>query len=114
MSQSQATAKTLAQSHHPMHTAQFFLNKFINRRDTPNKLFSAFPIVFAILLTLIATSCGSGGTSKASSVPVANPGGPYLGNANQPLAFNGSGSSAPSGTTLTSFAWIFGDGSTGT
>ena len=105
MSPSKATTNTLAQSHIPMDITQFFLNK---------KLSVAFPIILAIILAFVATSCGSSGTSTGSTVPVANAGGPYVGNANQALAFNGSGSTAPSGKTLTSFAWIFGDGSTGT
>ena len=95
-----------------MYTTEFFLNKFIRRLNMRNKLSSAFPITLLILLTLIAASCGGGGTSTASGSPVANAGGPYVGNADQALAFNGSGSSAPSGKSLTSYSWIFGDGGT--
>ena len=45
--------------------------------------------------------------------PIANPGGPYLGTTGQPIAFNGSASTDPNGLSLT-YAWDFGDGSTGT
>ncbi len=44
--------------------------------------------------------------------PVANPGGPYTGNAGDPVQFNGSGSSDPDGT-ITSYTWSFGDGTSG-
>jgi RHS repeat-associated protein len=49
-----------------------------------------------------------------SAAPVAKPGGPYSGNVGQTIAFNGTGSTAPSGQTITNYAWSFGDGSTGT
>ncbi len=45
--------------------------------------------------------------------PVARIGGPYSGDAQRAIAFDGSRSSDPDGATL-SFAWEFGDGSTGT
>lgn len=77
-------------------------------------ILSSLPVIIAVALMFTAISCGGGGTSTNNSVPVANPGGPYVGNMNQALGFNGSGSSAPSGKTLTSFAWLFGDGSSGT
>jgi PKD repeat protein len=45
--------------------------------------------------------------------PSADPGGPYSSTAGVPLQLDGTGSSDPDGTAL-SYAWIFGDGTTGT
>jgi len=45
--------------------------------------------------------------------PVAVSGGPYSGGSGLPIQFNGTGSSDPDGNNL-SYAWDFGDGSTGT
>jgi hypothetical protein len=45
--------------------------------------------------------------------PIANAGGPYAGLVGTPEGFNGAGSSDPDGGVLT-YAWDFGDGSTGT
>lgn len=45
--------------------------------------------------------------------PICNAGGPYTAIAGVPVAFNGGGSSAGSGQTITSYAWDFGDGSFG-
>ena len=53
-------------------------------------------------------------TATVAALPVANPGGPYRGTATQPVSFNGTGSTAPAGQTITSYAWNFGDSSTGT
>jgi PKD repeat protein len=78
-----------------------------------NKSTQFIPIILSIVIIFTAMACGSG-SNPPSTVPIANPGGPYSGNVNQPLAFNGSGSSAPSGRSITSYAWIFGDGGSGT
>src|SRR6202007_1130704 len=62
----------------------------------------------------------TGGTNTATTtatifaLPGANPGGPYPGNVGQTITFNGAGSTAPSGQTITAYAWNFGDGSSGT
>ncbi|MGD8394418.1 MAG: DNRLRE domain-containing protein [Candidatus Eiseniibacteriota bacterium] len=44
--------------------------------------------------------------------PVADAGGPYTGNSNQPIQLDGTGSHDPDGTVVT-YAWDFGDGATG-
>ena len=97
MSQSKATTITFTQSHIRMR----------------NKSFQFFPVILSVIIIFTAVSCG-GGSTPPSTVPIANPGGPYSANVNQPLAFNGSGSSAPSGRSIISFAWLFGDGASGT
>jgi len=45
--------------------------------------------------------------------PTANPGGPYLGNKNEQVTFDGSNSTDLDGT-ISSYSWDFGDGNTGT
>jgi PKD repeat protein len=49
----------------------------------------------------------------ANQALVASPGGPYSGTVSQNIQFDGSGSTDSSGT-ITSYAWDFGDGGTGT
>ncbi len=97
MSPSKATTTALTQSHMRMR----------------NKSFQFIPGILSIVIILTAMSCG-GPSTPPSNFPVANAGGPYSANVNQPLAFNGSGSSAPSGRSIVSFAWLFGDGASGT
>jgi len=46
--------------------------------------------------------------------PVAIPAGPYAGNVNVPIAFDGSGSYDSDGGAIVSYTWNFGDGTSGT
>ena len=61
------------------------------------------------------TDAGSGNCHAAPAStnfpPVANPGGPYTGE--NTIAFNGAGSSDPDNNLPLTYAWTFGDGSTG-
>lgn len=72
---------------------------------------------FTVSLTVKDTKGATDTTSTTATVvalPTASTGGPYTGTVNQAVGFNGSGSTAPAGQTITSFAWNFGDNSTGT
>jgi RHS repeat-associated protein len=72
---------------------------------------------FQVSLTVTDTSGGTNTASTTATVaaaPTANTGGPYTGTVNQPVTLNGTGSAAPAGQTITSYAWNFGDNSTGT
>lgn len=77
----------------------------------------AMPGTYTVSLTVTNTSnMSSGVTSKATiaaAPPVANVGGPYTGTAETTVSFSGSGSRDPQGQALT-YAWNFGDSSTGT
>jgi PKD repeat protein len=53
-----------------------------------------------------------GGGSSSSDAPTANAGGPYTGAVGTSVQFNGSQSTAVSGTTISSYSWSFGDGTT--
>jgi PKD repeat protein len=46
-------------------------------------------------------------------IPICDADGPYYGAVNQPIQFDGTGSSDPKGGII-SYAWYFGDGATGT
>ena len=59
------------------------------------------------------TDSGSG-TCHGSPPPTAKPGGPYSGEKDVAITFNGSASSDPQGDTPLTYAWDFGDDSTGT
>ncbi len=69
-------------------------------------------------VTLTVTDGKGGSDTKTvsaavDSLPVANPGGPYIGGINVAVTFDGSASSDPDNDPLT-YAWDFGDNSTGT
>jgi PKD repeat protein len=97
-----------------MQTNKFHMSEATQQSATRDKSIPYIPVILSVILIFAAISCGGGGGNSApSTVPVANPGGPYLGNVNQSLGFSGSGS-APSGRTIVSFSWQFGDGGTGT
>ncbi len=72
-------------------------------------VFHSLVIFFLLIITVYG--CASSSTPVTPAPPVANPGGPYTGNISQAINFNGAGSTAPSGQTITSYAWNFGDGS---
>jgi RHS repeat-associated protein len=72
--------------------------------------------IFQVSLTVTDTTGGTNTASTTATVaalPTANAGGAYTGTVNQPVSFNGTGSSAPPGQSITSYAWSFGDNATG-
>lgn len=71
--------------------------------------------VFASALLWIGCTdrCAAQTSAGAPAAPIANAGGPYTGTVDQPITFTGAKSTTPAGQTL-SYAWDFGDGSTGT
>lgn len=62
-------------------------------------------------LCVDTTGCGGGGGGGGGTgAPTARPGGPYNGVVDQPLTFDGGGSSDPDGQALVEYRWDFGDG----
>ena len=63
------------------------------------------------------TDAGSGNChgkpGSSNQLPVSDPGSPYTGNEGAPVSFDGSGSSDPDNNLPLSYAWTFGDGTTG-
>jgi len=55
----------------------------------------------------------SSSTTSTNNAPTADDGGPYIGVAEVPVTFDGTGSTDPDGNAL-SYSWEFGDGETGT
>src|SRR5688572_26530774 len=60
--------------------------------------------------TVTVTLAGNG---IENQLPICNAGGPYSGNVNQEITFDGSGSSDPEDGKVDTYLWDFGDGSTG-
>lgn len=83
---------------------------------SPTKAF-AVAGTYTVRLTVTddrgATASATTTATIGNQPPVAKAGGPYVGVVGTAVAFSGAGSSDPDGT-ITSYAWTFGDGTTGT
>jgi PKD repeat protein len=75
--------------------------------------FADVMVFLLIAISLVGCSTGSGAGSYNAQPPVASTGGPYTGHIGSAISFNASGSSDPQHEPLTSYAWNFGDGTTG-
>jgi len=64
------------------------------------------------LKTTFTVSNPSAPVQPSGNYPTANAGGPYTGVIGTPVQFNASKSTAVSGKTLSSYSWVFGDGTT--
>ena len=86
---------------------------------TPSKTYATAG-TFTVTLTVTDNNGATHSAATTATIalppnqpPVARPGGPYTGTRGVALALNGSTSSDPDGT-IASYAWNFGDGTTGT
>ena len=69
-------------------------------------------LALVLLPALVLAGCSSSPVTQPQQMnPVANPGGPYYGEA--VITFDGRGSTDPSGAQLKEYAWDFGDGTIG-
>lgn len=78
------------------------------RDETSEPLATTFSIDKPAVPPFVKSGGGNPGTLTAV------PGGPYTGGVNDVLTFDGSRSTAPTGGSISAYAWNFGDGGTGT
>lgn len=80
---------------------------FMDARPTP------YPVTITATNVLSGSAMTKITVTNSNRAPQANAGGPYTAFVGTPVAFDGRGSSDPDGDLL-GFAWIFGDGASGT